>query len=245
MELPQIKAKNVLLTGREHFRTLIFPILLYLQKKRVSFYKIMEMMYFPDRLEQANEDREKIRLVISILVGLELVELVRSGGRWRYRGPSIYQDYLRTLFDLYKKQYPCLRMPQLILEKQKVPEGALPSNRRKKLFRIRGTRSASSKQRYIEQKTKDVDVSTLDEAQRRSMANQKKVCKCGKKVADVSGRKVGVYAGFKKRSRCRKCEGCTAPKCRTCIHCLTPSNKQSCEKRICLFPIIPKCPCFD
>ena len=202
------------------------------------------MLYFPDRLERAAEDCERIRMIVNVLVGLSLAEQVRRG-RWKYRGPRIYSSYVRRLFLLHREEHPGLQLPSLVLQKVAVPPGAMPhlGKGRRRLFDVGRSATVSVKQRYIEQMTRDVDVSTLDESQRRSLANHKRVCRCGTKVEHSSGKT--VHSGFKKRSRCRKCDGCRASKCGACANCLNPRNKQCCERKICLFPVVPKCPCFD
>ena len=71
----------------------------------------------------------------------------------------------------------------------------------------------------------------------KAIANRDKVCQCGTM-------KDGNLVGGKRKVRCKKCTGCLAPKCKKCIFCVRPSMKKPCEQRKCLFPIVPKCPCF-
>ena len=66
------------------------------------------------------------------------------------------------------------------------------------------------------------------------------ICRCGFK-----SEKTGAHTGQKRRTRCNKCARCTAPKCGKCKPCTVPSMKKPCEYRVCLFPNIPKCPCFQ
>merc|ERR1712150_321982 len=82
----------------------------------------------------------------------------------------------------------------------------------------------------------------------RSIAYKDIVCHCGfdKPLdhADGEGGKKTVKTGHKKRSRCKECKGCLAPKCMNCKFCINPKLKKPCQDKICLFPIVPKCPCF-
>ena len=66
------------------------------------------------------------------------------------------------------------------------------------------------------------------------------ICRCGFK-----SEKTGAHTGQKRRTRCNKCARCIAPKCGKCKPCTVPSMKKPCEYRVCLFPNIPKCPCFQ
>ena len=66
------------------------------------------------------------------------------------------------------------------------------------------------------------------------------ICRCGFK-----SEKTGAHTGQKRRTRCNKCARCTASKCGKCKPCTVPSMKKPCEYRVCLFPNIPKCPCFQ
>ncbi len=77
--------------------------------------------------------------------------------------------------------------------------------------------------------SRNIDRSTLTEEQLRSLKYIHKVCKCKRNV---------------RKHRCRKCEQCKAPKCGKCRNCLNPPLKQACSGKVCLFPIIPNCPCF-
>ena len=95
------------------------------------------------------------------------------------------------------------------------------------------------------------DENRIEEERQRSVANSEKVCRCGT-FYDSKGKfdkgnfnRGRVHTGFKKRSRCKNCEGCLAPKCGVCQPCLRPPLKKPCIERVCKFPVIPKCPCFD
>ena len=60
----------------------------------------------------------------------------------------------------------------------------------------------------------------------------------------ITKRDVMCRCGFKKRMRCKKCTRCMAPKCGKCSPCNVPLMKKPCENQVCMFPIIPRCPCF-
>ena len=89
----------------------------------------------------------------------------------------------------------------------------------------------------------------------RAVANLNKVCRCGsmkemetpntiKRMGQKAHNRTRVLIGGKRKMRCKKCTGCKAPRCNKCIFCIKASMKKPCENRKCLFPIVPKCPCF-
>jgi hypothetical protein len=98
----------------------------------------------------------------------------------------------------------------------------------------------------------EISTEGLSAEQQRSVVNQKIVCKCGtsKKTEFVVGQngdkhqRKSVWTGFKKRSRCKECPGCTATRCNECQFCLKPHLKKPCVRKVCQFPRVPKCPCF-
>ena len=95
-----------------------------------------------------------------------------------------------------------------------------------------------------------VNTDGMSEDKRRSIQNRNIVCRCGfKKTIEAYShngkvKRTKAAIGFKKRSRCKECAGCLAPKCMKCPHCLNPRMKQACVNKVCLFPKVPKCPCF-
>lgn len=107
---------------------------------------------------------------------------------------------------------------------------------------------------YLDSQVEAPTVSTegLTSEQQRSVVNQKIVCKCGiSKKASFSVEREGgtyerksVWSGFKKRTRCKECAGCKATKCNECQNCLKPHLKKPCVRKVCQFPVVPKCPCF-
>ena len=53
-----------------------------------------------------------------------------------------------------------------------------------------------------------------------------------------------VRIGQKRRVRCQKCPACLTPPCRKCKYCKNRSFKKPCQERVCLSPLLPRCPCF-
>lgn len=109
--------------------------------------------------------------------------------------------------------------------------------------------SAAEKSVLALSETPVVLTEGLTSEQQRSIVNQKVVCKCGTtRVLDAedaskSG-KSKVLVGNKRRMRCKECAGCKATKCNECQNCLKPHLKKPCVRKVCLFPVVPKCPCF-
>ena len=92
-----------------------------------------------------------------------------------------------------------------------------------------------------------VSTDQVTSEQRRSVVNQKIFCKCGVTrvvEAEENSKKGKVLVGNKRRMRCRECAGCKATKCNECQFCLKPHLKKPCVRKVCLFPVVPKCPCF-
>jgi hypothetical protein len=107
---------------------------------------------------------------------------------------------------------------------------------------------------YLDSQLETPTISTegLTNEQQRSVVNQKIVCRCGvNKKANFAVAREGatyerksVWSGFKKRTRCKNCPGCLATKCNECQYCLKPHLKKPCVRKVCQFPVVPKCPCF-
>ena len=85
------------------------------------------------------------------------------------------------------------------------------------------------------------------------ITNRGKVCRCGStKVLAVplqgngEGQKRSkVHVGGKRKVRCKECTGCLADNCKICKYCRLTHLKKACVERKCLFPVEPKCPCFN
>ena len=207
-------------------------------------YVILEVLFYPDKLQLASESVENIRVINDILVGLGILNMSKPG-RWRYRGPpELFQVFIEDLFEHHRQQHSLKRCSIPLLNLQ-VPQELLDQVRRTKLLDVSQFSGSEAKLRLMEEMRGNVDRSSLDAAQLRSLDNLSRVCRCGKKVEDPNGSGKLIYTGFKKRSRCKKCAGCTAKKCLLCANCLNPRNKQSCIKKVCLYPVTPRCPCFQ
>ena len=193
-----------------------------------------------------HNQRTRIEVSAYVLHGLGILKKWDDSlGGYSYTGPDLFPAFADDEFNRNRKSFDLKPVSIMITKVEVQDEQILP---------------------VIPPKFKDVpkpkskakEPSALDiEAERlRSIQNKDKVCTCGEKkklaksvVVERSGfknsiRTTAVY-GAKKRKRCKKCEGCLAPSCNKCICCLNPKMKQSCRQRICLYPIIPRCPCFD
>ena len=81
----------------------------------------------------------------------------------------------------------------------------------------------------------------------RSTETKKQNCSCGglKMIAkNWRNQKRLVRIGQKRRQRCQKCPACLRPPCRKCKFCKNRSFKKPCQERVCLSPLLPRCPCF-
>lgn len=191
---------------------------------------------------------ERIRTVATVLRGLHLIATRlgkttssdRGNRGWKYNGPNIFAEWQQGHWDRYAGQFG-LRRSTVALKRAKVRPEDFPKPR----FAVSGGSGcfSSVKWNIIQDGLKDVDLTKLNEEQARSYKNMRVICKCGTKVISSSGKPVAV--GFKKRIRCKECVACKRSKCLKCTNCLNPRNKQACVEKVCLFPKIPKCPCFD
>jgi len=85
----------------------------------------------------------------------------------------------------------------------------------------------------------------------RSNETKKLNCSCGGTRFNPSlkdrrskDKRKQVRIGQKRRVRCQKCPACLTPPCRKCKFCKNRSFKKPCQERVCLYPLLPKCPCF-
>ena len=185
---------------------------------------------------------EKRRFLIAGVViealGLAKKQADNLGGLV-YNGPNVYLDYCQQLKEYYEDDDLKLKEVKLVLRPVQVKE--------EHVYEIRPPQYKSHSQ-Y---------VSRLDpeEEKARSIKNKNIVCQCGfkKKIKSTVTKSEGirnfsktkVMTGHKKRSRCKLCENCLRDPCRKCEFCLKPHLHKPCRLRECLFPIVPKCPCFD
>jgi len=202
--------------------------------------------------ELQQEQAEAARVAIDVLIALRLLQTDKAPGsrKVKYCGPNVFTDWLED----YKRANRDDRLDntkEYVVEftskntKKINPDWAMAETvelNTKRWNKFVGTATTQKQQIITERVAQFVATNEMSEEQKRSFELKDVVCRCG--FNTVSGGKK-VKAGHKKRSRCKKCPGCTAPKCKKCKNCLVPSNKQACVDRVCLFPIIPKCACFE
>ena len=188
----------------------------------------------------------------SILESLKLVEKKTfSAGEEKqtsyvYAGQDILGQEMYNLHRQYKTEFD-LKRPRLALPQEKIsPEAFLPY--------IQNVEEDIATSISLATAVQNNEVGKSKEEKIRSLANKDRVCQCGyDKRMEVKVSRDGqnayfkktVRTGFKKRSRCKQCKGCLAPKCGRCTPCIRPAMKKPCVDKICLFPVVPKCPCFS
>jgi len=180
--------------------------------------------------------------VMATLEALNLVAHQRDdyAKGFEYVGPDIDKDVRQELFNAYsnKEGYPLLKVSTVSVRRTEVDLEVTPWP---KIQRF----PVSKRSAYHYNARDNWSEERIEEEKQRSVANAERVCKCGTVYAtDKFASKSKVHTGFKKRSRCKNCEGCLAPKCGMCQPCLRPPLKKPCIERVCKFPVIPKCPCF-
>ena len=162
-----------------------------------------------------------------------------------YIGPDILGKELETLYMRWNVGFG-LKRPKLSLIQEDVSQ--------EKFFPYLHNDDEQMLEGLILTTTNNDDSSSNTEEKIRSLANKNRVCQCGyDKRMEVKVNRDGqnayfkktVRTGFKKRSRCKQCKGCLASKCGKCTPCLRPAMKKPCVDKICLFPVVPKCPCFS
>ena len=190
-----------------------------------------------------NETR-RVTFSAAILEGLDFAtHMTDKLGGTVWKGKHLLLDWYDNLCRQYFDRPEILKKPLLVLNKAEItPEQ----------FELATLDSEQSLATLVQ--TPVVNIEGLSEEQQRSVVNQKIVCKCGTnkkmdvKVEREDGKdqvRTHVYAGHKKRSRCKTCAGCLAIKCGTCKFCLYKHLKKPCVLKTCQFPVIPKCPCFS
>ena len=202
----------------------------------------------PDEAARVKNVRDRMVNCLTVLAGLKIIsrDLSSPGGIYRYSGPDVYSGWMRHWHDKLNLEYG-LKAVSVAITREDYSE--YPQPPRQNWRRTLGLSDSNVvnygafKTQVILEKTKSMKRETMTEEQLRSMDNIKRVCRCGTTYTDDNGKKVTI--GNKRKHRCKKCEGCKTPKCGECTHCLKPSNKQACIKRVCLFPKVPDCKCFD
>ena len=188
-----------------------------------------------------NETR-RVTLSAAILEGLSLLEHKNDSlGGIVWIGKDLFRQWDEEQFHLYSKETPELKDVTVVVKSHEVTddqlEWAMEAAKRAIASTLEGPNIASG------------DLST---EQQRSVVNQNVVCRCGTtKKMEYEVQRDGktqirskVYVGGKRKMRCKECSGCKAARCKECKNCLFPHLKKPCVQTICLFPVVPKCPCF-
>ena len=199
----------------------------------------------------ASEVKEFVK-VFSILESLKLVVKKNyTSGQTKqtfyiYAGPDIASQDIRKIYSQHVDEFD-LKQPKLVLTRCAInPEDISPY--------LNDDEERISEDMELSEVTKTVNENDKTEEKIRSLANKNRVCHCGyDKNMEVKVNRDGqnayfkktVRTGFKKRSRCKQCKGCLASKCGKCTPCLRPSMKKPCVDKVCLYPVVPNCPCFS
>ena len=175
-------------------------------------------------------EKRRFLVIGAILVGMGLAK--KSGehlmGGLVYNGPNVFPKYCQHL----KEEYDVADV-KLVLRPVPVKEEHMYTTRPPQFESIRSGRLAP------------------EEEKERSIKNQNIICRCGfktkpSKIEGIRGIvREEVIKGQKRRTRCNRCTNCLRDPCRECNFCLKPHLKKPCVLRECLFPVVPKCPCFD
>ena len=191
------------------------------------------------------EHVERVNLVMATLEALKLVQNNKTdyAKGFAYTGPDVDAEARNRLFAENKDEFG-LRGCLVSLKRQHVDESIPLPKIWKTPYR---ENQRLSNLGYI--RRKEWTEEKYEEEKQRSIANEKVVCKCGSSkdldtVTSHGQKRSKVMVGGKRRTRCKNCEGCKAPRCEQCPPCLKPSLKKPCLQKVCLFPVIPKCPCF-
>ena len=172
-------------------------------------------------------------MAAAVLEGLGLVEKKNDElGGLIYKGPDINQTFLRSLHEKHKTEYD-LKYPTLSLPRVEVKD--------EHRYPIEPPTFASKSDLITASLPEDL---AEDEEIQRAIRNMEIVCQCGTRQKSTSGSRTMVTIGGFKKKRCKKCPNCLMKNCGKCVYCTNASLKKPCEKRVCLYPIPPKCPCF-
>ena len=163
-----------------------------------------------------------------------------------YRGQDFLGQDIAEEYDKYRSTFN-LKNPKLLLAHENIPKDKFQP------YVWNDVEQLSESSVVVSVNTNGEEKNNVEE-KIRSVANKDRVCHCGHdKRMEVKVNRDGqnsyfkktVRTGFKKRSRCKQCKGCLAPKCGRCTPCLRPAMKKPCVEKICLFPVVPNCPCFS
>ena len=195
-----------------------------------------------------NESR-RLNIAASVLEGMDMVDKKTDElGGLIYKGPEVYEEFEQAQWNFYDTKYDLKRVKLALSHVNVKEEHRYPI--KPPCFKLNLITKPDIP--HVPKELAD------DAGIQRSIINYGKVCRCGStknlntplkiirrrsgKVQEVKRGK--VWTGGKQRSRCKKCTGCLAKKCNKCNYCRLPHLKKPCVDRKCLFPTIPKCPCF-
>ena len=153
-----------------------------------------------------------------------------------YSGPNVYSGRCKHLLEEYGDELEKKEAKLVLKHVQVQDEHVYPL-----LPPQYNTRTIGSKYANLD----------YDEEKKRTTKYDGIVCTCGDRKA-YNGPSMGekgvkvktVVVGAKKRKKCKNCENCKREKCLKCMFCLQPHLKKPCKLKVCLFPIVPNCPCF-
>jgi hypothetical protein len=180
------------------------------------------------------DESKRLLFSAAILEAMDLISSISDGYECiRYIGPDVYTAFKQEQFDAHKQLHGLKKVSVRLSVIQNINESAM--------YDVKPPTFQSVINQLIA-----MGIQFEDENNRRSMQNRNVFCKCGhsEKPRNGSSNRSFVIVGLKKRVRCQKCAPCLTSKCNECQFCLKPSMKKSCEKRICVFPKVPNCPCF-
>ena len=163
-----------------------------------------------------------------------------------YIGPDIASQDMREIYRQHVEEFE-LKQPKLVLKRCAITSDDISSY-------LNDDEQQLLQDMQSSEETKSQNEDNTKEEKIRSLVNKNRVCHCGyDKNMEVKVNRDGqnayfkktVRTGFKKRSRCKQCKGCLASKCGKCTPCLRPSMKKPCVDKVCLYPVVPNCPCFS
>ena len=169
-------------------------------------------------------------------------------GGFVFKGSAkTYEDFKQTLWDTYGIKFGLKKVQMNLTQVEVKEEHRYPI--KPPVFDFKAIYSKRKGIPVVPEELKG------DQEIQRAIANLDKVCRCGsmkenkhKRIIKREGRKdhirKKVYVGGKNKRRCKKCTGCLAPSCKKCKYCTKPHLKKPCVNRVCLFPVVPNCPCF-
>merc|ERR1712156_346114 len=198
----------------------------------------------------ANNESRRLTIAASILEGMGMAEKFTDElGGFVFKGSTkTYEEFKETLWDKYGSEFGLKKVQMNLTHVEVKEEHRYPI--KPPAFDFKAIYTKKKEIPVVPEELKD------DQDIQRAIANLDIVCRCGsmkelkgnqriiKREGQKSHIRKQVLVGGKKKSRCKKCTGCLAPNCKKCKFCMFPHLKKPCENRVCLFPVVPKCPCF-